>query len=232
MLHTQTVQRKTFELLTKLMQDPMLQGFNLAGGTALALYMGHRISIDLDLFTPDEFDTERLDAYLTEHYGLHTTFKRNFTLKGIIDGVAIDCIRYAYPYLAPVTVENGIRLYSKQDIAAMKLSAIADNGTRLKDFIDIAYLSTLMSLEEMLTAYDTKFPNSTRLRAIKGLGYYEDIDFNEPIMLLEGNFEWKAIAQRLTDMAKHDTELFDMPPVRKIGIPSVSPKKKTSKPKI
>lgn len=55
MLHKDTVKRETFELLKELMQDKDLQCFNLAGGTALALYLGHRISIDLDLFTPVQF---------------------------------------------------------------------------------------------------------------------------------------------------------------------------------
>lgn len=59
-----------------------------------------------------------------------------------------------------------------RDIAAMKLSAIADNGSRLKDFIDVAYLSTYLSLADMLQAYETKFPSSTGIRPIKGLTFF------------------------------------------------------------
>lgn len=69
----------------------------------------------------------------------------------------------------------------------MKLSAIADNGSRLKDFI-VAYLSTYLSLADMLQAYETKFPSSTGIRPIKGLTFFDDIDFTEPIHLIGNTY--------------------------------------------
>lgn len=64
MLYLQTVERETLGLLKRLIQDDPFKNFNLAGDTALALYLGHRVSIDLDLFTPDEFDASQLEQYL------------------------------------------------------------------------------------------------------------------------------------------------------------------------
>lgn len=134
MLHKETVERTTFELLIKLMQDKRFKNFNLAGETALALYLGHRKSIDLDLFTPDNFDSNKLEEYLIDKYNFKSSYLEKNTLKGTINDVKIDCITHNYPYIEPpFKSEEGIRLYSIKDITAMKLSAIADNGTRIKD---------------------------------------------------------------------------------------------------
>ena len=72
MLHTQTVAPQTLGLLKQLEAEPRLAAFNLAGGTALALYLGHRVSVDLDLFTPESFDAGELEAFLSQRYGFQT----------------------------------------------------------------------------------------------------------------------------------------------------------------
>ena len=89
------------------------------------------MSVDLDLFTPESFDAGELEAFLSQRYGFQTAFRRPDTLKGMIDGVKIDCIAHKYAYLRQPYAESGIRLYSIEDIVAMKLSAIADDGSRL-----------------------------------------------------------------------------------------------------
>lgn len=191
----------------------MLAEFNLAGGTALALYMGHRQSIDLDMFTPQPFDAHILEEYLIRNYDFQGDFLERNTLKGNIHGVKVDCITYNYSYIHPPFVSSsGIRLYSMEDIAAMKLSAIADNGTRLKDFIDIACLSTKLSLETMLTAYQTKYQNSNSIRVLKGLNYWEDIIFSEPIQMIGGVYKWNEIEKRLCAMMEDKKKIFpDLP---------------------
>lgn len=74
MLHTETVAGPTLELLKKLEAENMMASFNLAEGTSLALYLGHRISVDLDLFTPDPFDAVELEKFLMNKYGFRTDF--------------------------------------------------------------------------------------------------------------------------------------------------------------
>jgi hypothetical protein len=74
MLYTQTVAPRTLELLKKLEAEPSLAAFNLAGGTALALYLGHRKSVDLDLFSPQSFDAKKLATLLADKYGFRTDF--------------------------------------------------------------------------------------------------------------------------------------------------------------
>ncbi len=96
MLHTETVARSTLELLKMLESESVMSNFNLAGGTSLALYLGHRISVDLVLFTPESFDAGKLEIFLRDKYGFRTDFMEKNTLKGTIDGVKIDCITHSY----------------------------------------------------------------------------------------------------------------------------------------
>lgn len=94
MLHTETVAGSTLGLLKKLEAENAMSDFNLAGGTSLALYLGHRISVDLDLFTPKPFDATELEIFLRDKYGFRSDFMEKNTLKGTIDGVKIDCITH------------------------------------------------------------------------------------------------------------------------------------------
>ena len=211
MLHQETVEPRTLELLKQLQAEPLLLSFNLVGGTALALRIGHRKSIDLDLFTTEDFDLEELKSMLVQRYGLKVSYERNQTLKGFIDGVMIDCIRFNYPHLQSPDIIDGIRLESVPDIIAMKLSAIAQNGTRIKDFIDIAFLSSRYSLNDMLNFYLKKIPNSNALMPLKALTYFEDIDFKESVVMLNHAFDWTEISARLMDMANSPNKIFPEP---------------------
>ena len=220
MLHTETVEGTTLELLRNLEQEEMLSSFSLAGGTALALYLGHRMSVDLDLFTPLPFNAVVLKDFLENKYGFRTDFMEKNTLKGSIEGVKIDCITHGYGLLEKPCLEEGIRRYSMKDIIAMKLSAIADNGSRLKDFIDIAFLSTRFSFYSMLKFYEHKFPNANVIRPFKAITFFEDIDFEENVAMLEGDYKWKHIEKRLIDMTKMQDKIFDSLPL-KLAVSSV-----------
>jgi predicted nucleotidyltransferase component of viral defense system len=212
MLHLETVKRETLVLLKSLMEDEYLNRFYLVGGTALALYLGHRLSIDLDLFTPDAIDTQELSDYLSGAYGFKARHTMKNTMKGEINGVRIDIIKYKYPTIGEVTEQEGIRMYSIPDIAAMKLTAIADSGTRLKDFVDIAFLSTRLSLYGMLDAYEKKYEHD-KMRPLRGLSYYGDIVFQEPIRLLKGTYKWDKIERRLREMIREPERVFATTPV-------------------
>lgn len=209
MLHKNTVESGTLELLKKLQSEPLLSTFNLVGGTALALRIGHRISIDLDLFTQEEFDLEEVKSMLIEKYDFKVSFERGQTLKGFIGNVMIDCIRFNYPHLNKPEIIEGVRLESIPDIIAMKLSAIAQNGTRIKDYIDIATLSSRYSLEQMIDFYETKFQNVNPIMVLKALTYFEDIDFNESVIMTTKKMNWNDIANRLENMIKHPQKIFN-----------------------
>ena len=155
MLQEQTVKASTLELLKRLMADSALKDFYLVGGTALALQIGHRISVDLDLFSTSAFDNIQMREYLENEYGFRTNYMAANTLKGEISDVKIDCIMHKYKWLDSFA-DNGIRLAGLKDICAMKLNSIAGNGTRIKDFVDLAYLSEHFSLRQMLDFFQEK----------------------------------------------------------------------------
>ena len=209
MLHEQTVEKSTLELLKRLMLDPAFQEFILAGGTALALQIGHRKSVDLDLFTNTSFNQDLLTDHLRGNYNFELDFISTNTIKGEIDGLQIDCIAHQYPWLEKQNKYAPIRLAGFADIAAMKLNAISGNGTRLKDFIDIAFLSSLLTLQQMLKAYEQKY-NSNPVMPLKAIGYFNDIDFNEPILMCEKKpFVWKPIEKRIREMQKFPNLTFN-----------------------
>jgi hypothetical protein len=171
------------------MNDERLSDFILAGGTNLALQLGHRKSVDLDLFPATSFDALQLKEYLMEKYRFFPQVVVENTVKGVMDDIKVDIIAYQYPLLYPLLVEDGIRMYSLQDIACMKLVAIHDNGMRLKDFVDIAYISTKMSLMEMFDCYTKKYNCPDYFYVIKSLTYYNDIDFSTEIEHMVQDFK-------------------------------------------
>lgn len=210
MLYEETIENSTLELLNQLMEDVTLSNFVLVGGTALALQIGHRISIDLHLFSSQPFNAEELADYLRTNYGFELDFISTNTLKGEINGVQVDCIAYQYPWISNSIKIGNIRLASLTEIAAMKLNAISGNGTRIKDFIDIAYLSTKISLNQMLEAYEKKY-NSNTVMPLKAIVFYNDINFNEPIKMAENiPFKWKTIEIRLRLMLSFPNRIFEI----------------------
>ena len=132
MLFTETVASSTLELLRRLMKDIALRDFVLVGGTSLALQVGHRISVDIDLFSNLSFNEEALSDHLISNYNLELDYIDKNTIKGEIEGVQVDCITHGYPWLSPFYVTSDVRFASLEDIAAMKLNAIVGNGTRIK----------------------------------------------------------------------------------------------------
>ncbi len=208
MLQTQTIEKETLGLLKTLMRDDKLNHFYLVGGTALALYMGHRKSIDIDLFSQQLFDVEDTKAHLTQMYAFQTDRQSDATLIGHINFVKVDCIRYNYPLVEPVFDCDGIRMYSMPDIAAMKLIAISQSGKRLKDFVDVAFMSSMMSLEDMLNAFEEKYPKTSVMTAVRGLTFFDEIDFSGVIELIDGTFKWKIIEKRIKEMIKYSDKIF------------------------
>ena len=208
MLHKETIDAATLELLKKLMNDEHLQDFVLVGGTSLALQIGHRISVDLDLFIDKDFEATELRDFLEKKYHMQTDYMAFATVKGEIEGVQVDCIAHSYPWLKPYVLEEGIRLASLDDICAMKLNAIAGNGTRMKDFVDVAYLSSTYSLEQMLKFYEEKY-HANPLMPLKGIVYFADINKATPIKMVDGKpLDWNKIEKRLLEMEKFPQKVF------------------------
>ena len=121
------------------MQDDLFKDFFLVGGTALALQIGHRLSIDLDFFSTGSFNEDDLLLAIEDKYNFKLDYRGKNTLKGEIAGVKVDFITHNYPLVKPFLQVDGVPMASLSDIAAMKLNAISGNGAWIKDFVDIAY---------------------------------------------------------------------------------------------
>ena len=194
------------------MSDGVLKDFYLVGGTALALQIGHRISIDLDLFSTTAFDNIQMREYLESEYGFRADYMAANTLKGTISDVKIDCIMHKYKWLATFE-DSGIRLAGLKDICAMKLNSIAGNGTRIKDFIDLAYLSEHFSLRQMLDFFQEKY-NANTIMVLKAVTFFDEINYNEPLKLCNvKKLNWKKIEKRLLEMSKYMDKKFSEPPL-------------------
>jgi len=198
MLHKETVENTTLELLTKLQSKPYLKGFYLAGGTALALRLGHRKSVDLDLFTNQDFNVMQMMENLSADFDFQLFYSANNTIKGSIDNVKVDILAHRYPLVKKPLIEEKISMLSLQDIIAMKLNAISGSGQRMKDFIDIFYLLRLFSLEQMIDFYKKKYKQYSEVVVLKSLVYFDDIDFSEwPVLLSEPNLKWEVVKKKL-----------------------------------
>ena len=210
MLHIDSfiIEPHTFELIPQLQAIPALKEFYLVGGTALALQLGHRNSIDIDLFTKNDFSVEDLLSALASHFSVQSTFKANGTLLSFVENVKVDFIRHPYPLILPPITEEGITFLSKEDIVAMKLNAISNSGKRLKDFIDVYFLLEHFSLSEMIGFYTTKYPNFNPLIAIRAINYFEDIDPSIDPPKLKIKLPLAEIKKRINDSVLHSKKKF------------------------
>jgi hypothetical protein len=176
----------TYALLKRLGGVLAGDGFFLVGGTALAIQIGHRRSIDLDFFTRESFDPdgilEALSAAIPP-YRIVVGGRAAHTLNLTLCEIKVDLIRYSYPLLEPLIEADGYTLLALPDIAAMKLAAITNRGSK-KDFVDIYFLLNRYSIQELLGFYQRKFPDHDSFFVIRSLAYFEDAEMEpEPLML-------------------------------------------------
>ena len=191
MLHLETIEPNTLELLRKLQSLPLFKHSRLVGGTALALQLGHRKSVDLDLFGTIEASPEDIQEVCREAGELEISkTSKNINIYWI-DGIKVDCVNYPYKWLDDCRVLDGVRLASVNDIAAMKISAIINRGTK-KDFIDLHFLLQKMSLNHILDLYDQKYPDGSRFIAIKSLTYFEDAE-DDPMPFMFNDITWNDV---------------------------------------
>lgn len=194
-LQSKAVCPELWTLLQRLMATELLKEFYLVGGTALALRYGHRVSVDLDLFTDQTFDAGSLAEVLAVEYGLtETTIEAN-TILGTINGIKVDCMAHRYPMVAGVDHVDGVRILAVEDIAAMKLNAIANRGSK-KDFWDLHELAQHMDREHLLACYAKKYPTGNLWAVEKSLVYFEDAELEPDPICLKG-LSWTEIRKSL-----------------------------------
>jgi predicted nucleotidyltransferase component of viral defense system len=172
-------------------------GFYLAGGTALAIQLGHRLSVDLDWFSAKEFSRTAVRDALSRAGRFELTGEEEGTMHGLLDGVKVSFLRYGYPLLFPPVEFEGAKLADERDIAAMKLDAVSSRGSK-KDFIDIYFLLEKYALPELLEIFEKKYAaiKFNKLHILKSLSYFEDAD-REPTPVMLRPVSWEAVKEKI-----------------------------------
>lgn len=199
-MHPETLNKETSAVLD-LLKDSV-SGFYLAGGTALALELGHRISVDLDFFSINNFSTQKIADKLKTIGHLEISSQDEDTLNSSLNGVKISFFKYPYKLLFPTKKYNDVALADERDIAGMKILAISDRGSK-KDFVDLFVLLKIYSLDDVLKFFNEKYKdyNYNMLHILKSMVYFFDADLDpEPVYINSINWiEVKKFIKNIVD---------------------------------
>ncbi len=197
MLHLSAISSPALGLLKTLMIQDAFSEARLVGGTALALQIGHRKSIDLDIFGEIDFDKFN-KAQLFGNFNEVKTIKSSQNINiFIIDRIKVDFVNYTYSWLEMPIVEKNIRLAGLKDIAAMKLAAITGRGSK-KDFIDIYFLLKQFDLATLMNFYNKKYFDGSEYLVLKSLTYFQDAEEDPmPEMIVNGN--WNNVKETIIE---------------------------------
>jgi len=182
-MHYEVLDEKGKALLPSL--GNFKKDFYLAGGTALALQIGHRVSVDFDFFTEKDFDTQELYERVQKVFGEVARTQESQNTLAIIaqDGVRISFMKYRYPLLDACTESEYMRLASMSDIGCMKLSAIVSRA-ELKDYVDLFFILKNLSLAQLLVKIEEKTPSLDQNLVLKALVSFDDVTM-EPINFIK-----------------------------------------------
>ena len=200
MLCFDTLDPGTLALFRSLQDIEPLRDTRLVGGTALALQLGHRKSVDLDFFGSVPCSPEELRMAIGENHRV-TTIKESKNIRIYdVDGVKVDAVNYSYPWIEEMVPGTDLRLAGLKDIAAMKINAVIGRGTR-KDFVDIYFLMQHFTIGKMLDLFMEKYPDGSLFLALKSLSYFDDAEaLPMPVMLKK--VPWTTIKKTILNAVK------------------------------
>ena len=193
--HGEVIPAATELTLQALRDAKLLDRFYLAGGIGLALQFGHRLSLDLDFFAPEQFSEDALLQRVQTLHGFALVSKAPFTLHATIQTTKISFLGYAYPVLHPVNEFFGVPVADPRDIACMKVSAIASRGTK-RDFVHLYFCAQRIGLKEILQMFDLKYAhaNFSRIHILKSLAYFGDAE-KDPMPNMLVPVDWEKVKQ-------------------------------------
>lgn len=199
----ETLVKKTRELLALLGSSAILRDAYLARGTAAALQLGHRISVDFDFFTPNEFVPKSFSAELSKLGSFDEEQADKGTILGKFEGISFSLFIYKYPLIFSTLKYLALDMADIRDIAAMKIDSMATRGAK-RDFIDLYFIcKSGYQLSELLDFYDKKYGKlaSNIMHIQKSLIYFDDAETDEmPRMLKE--ITWEQIKKYFEDEVK------------------------------
>jgi hypothetical protein len=201
-MYAETLDKKTKLILEKITISEIVANFYLAGGTALAIQLGHRRSIDLDWFNGESFSVSGIKNRLSGLGKIEVIGEDKETLNCLLDGVKISFFRYNYKQLFPPIEFSGFKMADERDIAAMKLAAISSRGSK-KDFIDLYFLLKKYSLKEIIGFFEDKYSEIkyNRLHILKSLTYFESAE-QEPMPIMIKSVDWADVKSFILNKTK------------------------------
>ncbi|MDQ6761328.1 MAG: nucleotidyl transferase AbiEii/AbiGii toxin family protein [Bacteroidota bacterium] len=200
MLQTQSVPPGLLGVLHKLMAVEKLKNFRLVGGTALALQFGHRVSVDIDLFTDKSFDKTIILSAIIEIYQPERVSKTANGLTFFIQQIKIDLCNWAVPFIGKLIEDDGIRMASPEDIGAFKLDAVV-NRKEQKDFYDLYFLLTRYSFETLIQSYRQKYPYNNMKDIFIAIASISEADVSaSPILTFP--VQWDLVKENLKNQTQ------------------------------
>jgi len=199
MLQSHTAEPVLVRTLKQLMATPFLNDFYLVGGTGLALQIGHRNSIDIDLFTHLDYSPETLTEELTDFFSdaFQKTGNNKSMLFSYINDVKVDFVNNKTPLLYPLNVIEGIRIADIKDIAPLKLKAIFGRGSK-KDFVDLYALLQQFEVDELIHLFKQKFPSLEVGQLLISMYYFGDAE-QDAMPKLYINVNWEEIKNYIAE---------------------------------
>jgi len=203
--YTSVLSAQQEKLLQKLAPFMKQNNFYLGGGTAIALLLGHRQSADLDWFSPDEVSDPQswVEKIKVEGIRLQNPSIDKGTLHATARKIPVSLLEYRYPLLRPLIEwrRMGCTLASLDDLACMKLSAVAQRGSK-KDFIDMyALLKKHRSLKQLLRLYQKKFNGADIAPVLYGLNYFDDAE-KQRMPRMVWSVTWEEIKKTILGAVK------------------------------
>jgi Nucleotidyl transferase AbiEii toxin, Type IV TA system len=197
MFHTNALAPGTLAALKILMNVAELSDRQLVGGTGLALYYGHRISIDIDLFSKNKVDSDLILAVLPDFGKVELLHKSRIGLHLMFNDVKTDIIWNPFEWICPTIESEKIRLASLEDIAAMKVAAVTRRATK-KDFYDLYYLMQNFSGKQILGFYQKRYPNWDIYAEIRSLCYFDEADEAEMPIVFDEKITWNLVKKTIS----------------------------------
>jgi len=183
--------------------------FYLGGGTALALQLGHRTSVDFDFYAPRKFDNQQMAQTINRLFpGTDITPEQpENTLRLDVMGTEVSAFYYPYPLLEPLVDYGSVSLASLTDIAAMKTAAVVQRA-RQRDFYDIYYLIKELGMEKIITATYKKFPwyEENNVVVFTSLTYFTDADKDpeaERVKVFDTSLDWDHVKNFIKSSVSH-----------------------------
>ena len=200
MLHYKTIYPKTLGLLKQLSALDYFNEFALAGGTSLSLQIGHRLSYDLDFFGQKEIESIEILSNISTIANPSIIHQSQNILILSVNDIKVDFVNYNYPRLNKIIFKDGLRLISIEDIAAMKLAAIAGRGKK-RDFFDVFEILKHFSLKEILEFYNRKYEDGSEFLVLKSLTYFDDANQDADLKLFN-EVGWETVKKQILNAVK------------------------------